>query len=127
MPSRLPKVYAPQTLATKIIKYAISMFIKFSIIQILYRKSEQKSRTIFEYLKIILDTWFSICYNNSMKLYRTGRWSTKERQYLKDHYNKIPMAELASKLMRTNSSITSQVNYLRKRGWAFHRRKDESN
>lgn len=103
------------------------MFIKFSILEILYKKSEQKSRNIFEYLKIILDTCFTIWYNNSMKLYRHGRWSDKERQYLKDHYNKIPMAELASKLMRTNSSITSQVNYLRKRGWAFHRRTDESN
>jgi len=68
-----------------------------------------------------------ICYNINMKLQRRGRWSHKERQILKDHYNVLPMEELASKLMRSYSQITSQVNYLRKRGWAFHRRTDESN
>ncbi len=75
------------------------------------------------YLKIVLDTWFSICYNKSM-IYKRGKWSTKERQTLKDLYNKIPLNELSSRLLRRTTSITSQVNYLRKRGWAFHRRKD---
>ena len=62
-----------------------------------------------------------------MKLYRKGRWTTKERQLLKDNYNLLTIDELSTKLMRTNSSITSQVNYLRKRGWTFNRRTDGSN
>jgi len=60
-------------------------------------------------------------------IYKKGKWTTKERQTLKDLYNKIPITELESRLLRQSSSITSQVNYLRKRGWAFHRRTDESN
>jgi len=60
-------------------------------------------------------------------IYKRGKWSTKERQTLKDLYNKIPLTELSSRLMRRSTSITSQVNYLRKRGWAFHRRTDGSN
>ncbi len=62
-----------------------------------------------------------------MKLYKKGRWTTKERQLLKDNYNLLTIDELSTKLMRTNSSITSQVNYLRKRGWTFNRRTDGSN
>lgn len=62
-----------------------------------------------------------------MKLYRKGRWTDKERQLLKDNYNLLTLEELSTKLMRTNSSITSQVNYLRKRGWSFNRRTDGSN
>jgi len=62
-----------------------------------------------------------------MKLYKKGKWSTKERQVLKDLYNKIPLTELSTRLLRRSTSITSQVNYLRKRGWAFHRRTDGSN
>ena len=61
----------------------------------------------------------------SMKLYRKGRWTDKEKQYLRDHYNQTPIDEISTKLMRTVGSITSQVNYLRKRGWTFHRRTDE--
>jgi len=64
-----------------------------------------------------------ICYNNSM-IYKRGKWTTKERQTLKDLYNKIPLNELSTRLLRRTTSITSQVNYLRKRGWAFHRRND---
>ena len=63
-----------------------------------------------------------------MKLFRkTGRWTTKERQLLKDKYNTIPTEQLSALMGRSLSSITSQVNYLRKRGWTFNRRKDESN
>ena len=61
----------------------------------------------------------------SMKLYRKGRWTDKEKQYLRDHYNQTSIDEISTKLMRTTSSITSQVNYLRKRGWTFHGRTDE--
>lgn len=60
----------------------------------------------------------------SMKLYRKGRWTDKEKQYLRDHYNQTSIDEISTKLMRSTSSITSQVNYLRKRGWTFHRRTD---
>jgi len=62
-----------------------------------------------------------------MKLYKKGKWSAKERQVLKDLYNKLPITELSTRLLRKPTSITSQVNYLRKRGWAFHRRTDGSN
>tara|TARA_R100000654_G_scaffold3930_1_gene12293 strand:+ start:615 stop:800 length:186 start_codon:yes stop_codon:yes gene_type:complete len=59
-----------------------------------------------------------------MKLYKRGHWTTKEKQLLKDNYNILSIEELCTRLMRTPSSITSQVNYLRKRGWTFHRRAD---
>jgi len=57
-------------------------------------------------------------------LFRKGTWTTKEKQRLKDLYNTMPLTELSSKLARSSGSITSQVNYLRKRGWTFHRRRD---
>lgn len=60
-----------------------------------------------------------------MKLYRKGTWTTKEKQLLKQLYNITPIEELSTRLMRPVGSITSQVNYLRKRGWTFHRRTDE--
>ena len=62
-----------------------------------------------------------------MKLYKKGRWTTKERQLLKENYNILSLDEISTRLMRTTSSITSQVNYLRKRGWTFNRRTDGSN
>jgi|TARA_R100000005_G_C4987323_1_gene195354 biotin operon repressor len=62
-----------------------------------------------------------------MKLYKKGRWTTKERQLLKENYNILSLDEISTRLMRTPSSITSQVNYLRKRGWTFNRRTDGSN
>ena len=49
------------------------------------------------------------------------KWTDKERIYLKDNYNLIPMNIIASQLKRSGSSIRSQINYLRKRGWTFHR------
>ena len=52
------------------------------------------------------------------------RWTDKERQYLKENYNPLPMHIIASQLERTGSSIRSQIDYLRKRGWTFHRVKD---
>ncbi len=57
-------------------------------------------------------------------LLRRGTWTTKERQKLKDLYNTIPLDELSTKMARSQGSITSQVNYLRKRGWTFNRRKN---
>lgn len=49
------------------------------------------------------------------------KWTDKERNFLKDNYNLIPMNIIASQLNRSGSSIRSQINYLRKRGWTFHR------
>jgi DNA-binding MarR family transcriptional regulator len=59
-----------------------------------------------------------------MKLLKKGSWTYKEKMVLKDNYNKMTIDELSTRLLRTPSSITSQVNYLRKRGWTFHRRTD---
>ena len=49
------------------------------------------------------------------------RWTDKARNYLKDNYNFLPMSIIASQLGRTASSIRSQIDYLRKRGWTFNR------
>ena len=54
------------------------------------------------------------------------RWTDKERQYLKMNYNSLPMHMIASQLGRTGSSIRSQIDYLRKRGWTFNRVGDKS-
>ena len=54
----------------------------------------------------------------------TKRWTDKERQYLKTNYNSLAMGDIVLQLGRTASSIRSQVDYLRKRGWTFHRVKD---
>ncbi len=59
-----------------------------------------------------------------MKLLKKGSWTYKEKMVLKDNYNKMTIDDLSTRLLRTPSSITSQVNYLRKRGWTFHRRTD---
>ena len=49
------------------------------------------------------------------------RWTDKERQFLKKNYNSIPMSMIVSQLDRTATSIRSQIDYLRKRGWTFNR------
>lgn len=56
---------------------------------------------------------------------RRGHWSDAERNTLKEYYNTVSIEDLEHKLNRTRSSITSQVNYLRKRGWTFKRIRDE--
>lgn len=56
---------------------------------------------------------------------RRGHWSDAERKTLKEYYNTVSIEDLERKLNRTRSSITSQVNYLRKRGWTFKRIRDE--
>lgn len=55
----------------------------------------------------------------------TKRWTDKERRYLKTNYNSLPMSMLVSQLGRSGSSIRSQVDYLRKRGWTFNRVRDK--
>ena len=57
-------------------------------------------------------------------LFRKGTWTTKEKQRLKDLYNTMSIDELSTKMARSTGSITSQVNYLRKRWWTFQRIND---
>jgi len=52
------------------------------------------------------------------------KWTQEEMDFLKRHYNVMPMEELCRKLNRTEDSIVSKVYYLRKRGWTFERRTD---
>ena len=49
------------------------------------------------------------------------RWTDKERNYLKENYNITPMSIIVGQLGRTATSIRSQIDYLRKRGWTFNR------
>ena len=49
------------------------------------------------------------------------RWTDKERNYLKENYNLLPMNIIVGQLGRTPTSIRSHIDYLRKRGWTFHR------
>ena len=52
------------------------------------------------------------------------QWTTEERHLLKKYYNKISLSDLLDKLpSRSRSSVYSQVNYLKKRGWTFNPRK----
>ena len=53
------------------------------------------------------------------------RWTDTERQYLKNNYNSLPMTIIVSQLGRTATSIRSQIDYLRKRGWTFNRVRDK--
>lgn len=52
------------------------------------------------------------------------KWTMTEKDFLKRHYNIMPTEDIAKKLRRTPSQIASQIYYLRKRGWTFHRRSD---
>ena len=60
--------------------------------------------------------------------YRQGsvvaKWKDEEKEFLKRHYNTMPIEEIAHKLQKTKEQIYSQVHYLRKRGWTFNRRSD---
>jgi len=53
-----------------------------------------------------------------------NKWTTEELDYLKRHYNNMPIEELARNLERSEDSIVSKVYYLRNRGWTFSRRTD---
>lgn len=57
-----------------------------------------------------------------MKKYVNKPWTMTERNLLRDNYYLVSKEELLEILPgRTLSSITSQVHYLRKRGWYFKR------
>lgn len=50
-------------------------------------------------------------------------WTYEERVILKKNYFVVPLIELQKQLPgRTESSIYSQVYYLKKRGWRFKQR-----
>jgi biotin operon repressor len=51
-------------------------------------------------------------------------WTMVEKDFLKRHYNRMSTEDIAKQLDRSTSQIASQVYYLRKRGWTFHRRAD---
>lgn len=53
-----------------------------------------------------------------------NKWTTEQLDFLRRHYNVMPIEELATKLERTEEAIVSKVYYLRKRGFTFHRRAD---
>lgn len=56
---------------------------------------------------------------------RRKSWTKLERQILKDNYNIISLYNLLELLPgRTETSITSQVYFLRKRGWTFGKNKE---
>ena len=50
-------------------------------------------------------------------------WTYEERVILKKNYFLVPLTELIKQLPgRTESSVYSQVYYLKKRGWRFQQR-----
>jgi len=53
-----------------------------------------------------------------------SKWTTEQLDFLRRHYNVMPIEELAKKLERSEASVVSKVYYLRKRGFSFHRRAD---
>ena len=53
-----------------------------------------------------------------------AKWKDEEKEFLKRHYNTMPIEEIAEKINRSKEQIYSQVHYLRKRGWTFNRRSD---
>ncbi len=50
-----------------------------------------------------------------------NKWTQEELDFLKRHYNVMPLEEIVRKLDRSEDSIVSKVYYLRKRGWTFNR------
>ena len=47
-------------------------------------------------------------------------WTHEERVWLKSIYGKCTVLECATHLKRTTDAVTTQVKYLRKRGWTFN-------
>jgi hypothetical protein len=58
-------------------------------------------------------------YNTGMK-----KWTLEQLEFLRRHYNEMPLDELCIKLDRSENSVVAKVYYLRKRGWTFTRRTD---
>ena len=50
---------------------------------------------------------------------KTNRWTDKQVKDLKTHYGEMELIDIAHKLGKTPSAITSKVHYLRKRGFTF--------
>ena len=72
-----------------------------------------------EVLKIVLDIYFHYCYNSHMKIIN-NKWTDEEIRQLKREYGIKSTGELAARLNKSPSAVTSKVHYLRRRGWTFN-------
>ena len=70
-------------------------------------------------LKIVLDIYFDNCYNSHMKIIN-NKWTDEEIRQLKREYGIKSTGELAARLNKSPSAVTSKVHYLRRRGWTFN-------
>lgn len=48
-----------------------------------------------------------------------NKWTDSELRQLKREYGTIATGELAVRLNKSPSAVTSKVHYLRRRGWTF--------
>ena len=48
-----------------------------------------------------------------------NKWTDSELRQLKKYYGTIANVELAARLNKSPSAITSKVHYMRRRGWTF--------
>ena len=48
-----------------------------------------------------------------------NEWTDAELRQLKKYYGTISNIELAARLNKSPSAITSKVHYMRRRGWTF--------
>ena len=53
-----------------------------------------------------------------------NKWTESELRQLKREYGTTSSVELAARLNKSPSAITSKVHYLRRRGWTFSRKTD---
>ena len=51
---------------------------------------------------------------------KTNRWTDKQVKQLKTHYGEMELMEISHMLGKTPSAVTSEVHYLRKRGFTFN-------
>ena len=53
-----------------------------------------------------------------------NKWTDSEIRQLKREYGTTSTGELAARLNKSASAVTSKVHYLRRRGWTFNRKSD---
>ena len=53
-----------------------------------------------------------------------NKWTDSEIRQLKREYGTTSTGELAARLNKSTSAVTSKVHYLRRRGWTFNRKTD---
>ena len=49
-----------------------------------------------------------------------NKWTDDEIRQLKREYGIKPTGEIAARLNKSPSAVTSKVHYLRRRGWTFN-------